>query len=135
MTPRRPLLALSAAPLPAMALMLLALWFLSTRSLSGAFWQALAAVAAVAIPLAMHGLYEAAIAKTLRRERYQRDGRFFRLFAGRLLLGAVALLLVLLAAPFVVVRLHVLDAREWTLLASYSPVSSACCSTNTNRGC
>jgi hypothetical protein len=122
MTPRQPRLALYAAPLLTMALMLLALWFLSTRFLSGAFWQALAAVAAVAIPLALHGLYEAAIAKTLRRERYQRDGRFFRLFAGRLLLGAVALLLVLLAAPFVIVRLHVLDMREWALLVLLIPL-------------
>ncbi|MDY6982546.1 MAG: hypothetical protein SV422_05625, partial [Pseudomonadota bacterium] len=105
-----------------MALMLLALWYLSTHFLSGAFWQALVAIAAVAVPLALHGLYEAAIAKTLRRERYQRDGRFFRLFAGRLLLGAVALFLVLLAAPFVVVRLHMLDVREWWLLALLVPL-------------
>ena len=44
------------------------------------------------------------------------------MFAGRLLLGAVALVLVLLAAPFVVVRLHVLDAREWLLLALLVPL-------------
>lgn len=118
----RPLLRTHAAPLLAMAFMLLALWYLSTRFLGGAFWQAIVAVAAVAIPLAMHALYETAIAKTLRRERYQRDGRFFRLFAGRLLLGAVALLLVLLAAPFVVVRLHALDAHDWILLALLVPL-------------
>lgn len=122
MNSRRPLLALHAAPLPAMVLMLLALWYLSTHFLDGAFWQALVAVAAIAVPLALHGLYEAAIAKTLRRERYQRDGRLFRLFAGRLLLGAVALVLVLLVAPFVVVRLHVLGAREWLLLALLVPL-------------
>lgn len=125
MTSHRPLLISKAAPLFTMALMLLALWYLSTRFLSGAFWQALVAVAAVAIPLALHGLYEAAIAKTLRRERYQRDGRLFRLFAGRLLLGAVALFLVLFVAPFVIVRLHVLGAREWWLLALLVPLQVA----------
>ncbi|HEY0961989.1 MAG TPA: hypothetical protein VGE69_06500 [Pseudomonadales bacterium] len=108
-----------------MVLILLALWFLSTHFLAGAFWQALVAIAAVAMPLALHGLYEAAIAKTLRRERYQRDGRLFRLFAGRLLLGAIALMLVLLAAPFVIVRLHVLQAREWLLLALLVPLQLA----------
>lgn len=122
MTLVRPLSALLAGPLPAMYLLLLLLWALSRHFLSGPFWHALVALAAVILPLALHGLYEATIAKTLRRERYLRAGHFFRLFSGRLLLGAVALALVFFAAPFILVRLHVIGAREWVLLAALVPV-------------
>ena len=126
MNPGRSLPALFARPMAATVLQLLLLWFLSTRFLSGAFWQALVALAAVVMPLALHGLYEAAIAKTLRRERYLREGSFFRLFSGRLLLGAFALVLVFVAAPFVVVRLHMLNPLEWLLLALLVPLQVAC---------
>lgn len=122
MNAARPLRALYTWRLAAMFLLLLLLWFLSTRFLAGAFWHALVALAAVIVPLALHGLYEAAIAKTLRRERYRREGHFFRLFAGRLLPGAFALALVFVAAPFVVLRLHVLEARAWLLLVSLVPL-------------
>lgn len=106
--------------------LLLLLWFLSRRFLHGAFWQALTALAAVVTPLALHALYEASIAKTLRRERYLREGLFFRLFSGRLLLGAIALVLVLLAAPLLLVRLHVLQPAEWLLLCALVPLQYGC---------
>lgn len=105
-----------------MYVLLFFLWFLSTSFLSGAFWKALLALAAVAVPLALYALYEAAIAKTLRRERYRREGIFFRLFSGRLLIGAIALVLVLLAAPFLLVRLHMLQGWEWLLLVCLVPL-------------
>ncbi len=122
----RPMLALITGRLLAMYLLLLLLWMLSTRYLSGAFWQALLALAALVVPLALHGLYEAAIAKTLRRERYQREGHFFRLFSGRLFIGGFTLALVMLAGPFLLLRLHVLPAREWLLLVALVPLQLAC---------
>lgn len=117
--------ARSAGPVAAMLVLLLLLWLVSTHFLSGAFWKALAALAVISVPLALYALYEAAIAKTLRRERYLREGLFFRLFSGRLLIGAVALVLVLLAAPFLLVRLHMLPAREWLLLVLSVPLQLA----------
>ncbi len=114
--------ARGAGPVTAMYALLLLLGLLATYFLSGAFWHALAAFAAVAVPLSLYALYEAAIAKTLRRERYLREGLFFRLFAGRLLIGAVALALVLLAAPLLLVRLHMLPRREWLLLLLLVPL-------------
>jgi hypothetical protein len=117
--------ARSAGPVTVMYLLLSFFWLLSTRFLSGAFWQALLALAAVIVPLALYALYEAAIAKTLRRERYLREGLLFRLFSGRLLIGAIALVLVLLAAPFLLVRLHMLPRREWLLLLMLVPLQFA----------
>ncbi len=125
MTTLRPLLALITGRLLAMYLLLLLLWTLSTRFLSGDFWQALLALAAVVVPLALHGLYEAAIAKTLRRERYLRAGHFFQLFSGRLLIGVFTLALVLLAGPFLLLRLHMLPVREWLLLVALVPLQLA----------
>jgi hypothetical protein len=117
--------ARSAGPVTLMYVLLCIFWLLSTRFLSGDFWQALVALAAIVVPLALYALYEAAIAKTLRRERYLREGLFFRLFSGRLLIGAVALVLVLLAAPFLLVRLHMLPRREWLLLLTLVPLQVA----------
>ncbi|MEY4642807.1 MAG: hypothetical protein RLZZ227_2801 [Pseudomonadota bacterium] len=114
--------ALVVGRLLAMYVLLGLLWFSSTRLLSGEFWQALIALAALLLPLALYGLYEAAIAKTLRRERYLRDGIFFRLFSGRFFLGIVILALVFIAAPLLLLRLHVLPAREWWLLALLVPL-------------
>ena len=114
-----------AGPVTVMYGLLFLLWLLSTRFLSGAFWQALVALAAVVVPLALYALHEAAIAKTLRRERYLREGLFFRLFSGRLLIGTVVLLLVLLAAPLLLLRLHVLALREWLLLLFLVPLQFA----------
>src|SRR5690606_26294160 len=47
-------------------------------------------------------------------------------FSGRFLLGMLALVLVLLAAPFLVLRLHVLVAREWLLLVALVPLQLGC---------
>lgn len=121
----RPFIALYAGPVTVMVLLMSLLWLLSTRFLAGAFWQALVALAAVIVPLTLYGLYEAAIAKTLQRGRYLREGLFFRLFSGRLLLGACALMLVMVAAPFLLLRLHVLPQVEWLLLAALVPLQLA----------
>lgn len=112
----------SLLPLAGMIFVLWLLWVLSTRFLSGEFWQTLVVLAAVVVPLVLHGLYEGAIAKTLRRERYLHDGRFFRLFSGRLLVSFFTLVMAVLAGPFLVLRLHVLDPDEWLLLALLVPL-------------
>lgn len=108
--------------LPVAWLWLVLAWLAATRAPTGLFWQALLALLWFAVPLALVGLYDLSIAKTLRRERLRRDGRLFRWFSGRTLPALLLLAWALLVAPLLLLRLYLLTTLEWALLAAVVPL-------------
>jgi hypothetical protein len=107
------------------------IWLLTLRLavnllVAGTLLHALLALFLITLPLLLAGAYEATTSKLLQRERYQQEGLFFRLFSGRLLLFLLTLLLTLLAACLLLVRLYLLPAFQWWLLAATVPLYLGC---------
>jgi hypothetical protein len=101
---------------------LLLCWYMATFFLGGGFWQALTALGLLSLPVVFTAIYEGSVEKTLRREKYQRQGLLFRLFAGRTLIVLTALAASWLGGIFLLLRLHLLSATEWLMFSAVIPV-------------
>lgn len=101
---------------------LLLCWLMATQLLSGLFWQALLAVVLLSLPLALTGIYEGSVEKTLRREKYLRQGLLFRLFSGRTLIVIGALLGAWIAGILLLLRLHLFAPLDWLRFSAVIPV-------------
>lgn len=101
---------------------LLLCWVMARYLLTGMFWQALVAIVLFSLPLALIGIYEGSVEKTLRREKYLQQGLLFRLFSGRTLIVVGALLGAWFAGVFLLLRLHLFDPFDWLRFAALIPL-------------